>query len=180
MKPTVQRPDLGGPFPENLAIIMDGNGRWAQERGLRRVFGHREGIDSVREITTACARMGMTSLTLYAFSVENWKRPRVEIRYLMDPDLFPRRGGEPALERLLAEEERGNIVIGLLFVLLALVGVTILAVAVQRAKKRSVMTQEIAERQGRSKPKARVRDLETHEEKLELLEDRLEDLRDRR
>jgi len=83
VKESVQRPDLGGPFPENIAIIMDGNGRWAQERGLRRVFGHRQGIDSVREITTACARMGVASLTLYAFSVENWKRPRVEVRYLM-------------------------------------------------------------------------------------------------
>jgi undecaprenyl diphosphate synthase len=79
----IERPDLGGPFPENLAVIMDGNGRWAQERGMRRIHGHREGINSVREITTECARMGMTSLTLYAFSVENWKRPRVEIRYLM-------------------------------------------------------------------------------------------------
>jgi undecaprenyl diphosphate synthase len=79
----VQRPDLGGPFPENLAIIMDGNGRWAQERGMRRVFGHREGIASVREITTECARMGLSSLTLYAFSVENWKRPSIEVRYLM-------------------------------------------------------------------------------------------------
>jgi len=79
----VQRPDLGGPFPENLAIIMDGNGRWAQERGMRRVFGHREGIASVREVTTECARMGLSSLTLYAFSVENWKRPSIEVRYLM-------------------------------------------------------------------------------------------------
>ena len=79
----VERPDLGGPFPDDLAIIMDGNGRWAQERGMRRVFGHKEGIASVREITTECARMGMNSLTLYAFSVENWKRPSVEVRYLM-------------------------------------------------------------------------------------------------
>ncbi len=79
----VVRPDLGGPFPEHIAIIMDGNGRWAQERGLRRVFGHREGIASVREVTTECARMGVSSLTLYAFSVENWKRPRAEVRYLM-------------------------------------------------------------------------------------------------
>jgi undecaprenyl diphosphate synthase len=62
---------------------MDGNGRWAENRGLRRIFGHREGINSVREITTECATMGMQSLTLYAFSVENWKRPRVEVRYLM-------------------------------------------------------------------------------------------------
>ncbi len=79
----VVRPDLGGPFPEHLAVIMDGNGRWAQERGLRRILGHREGVDSVREITTECARMGVKSLTLYSFSVENWKRPRGEVRYLM-------------------------------------------------------------------------------------------------
>ena len=78
-KSRVVRPDLGGPFPEHIAIIMDGNGRWAEERGLRRVFGHREGIDSVREVTTECARMGVGSLTLYAFSVENWKRPRAEV-----------------------------------------------------------------------------------------------------
>jgi undecaprenyl diphosphate synthase len=82
-EPRSVRPDLGGPFPEHIAIIMDGNGRWAEERGLRRVFGHREGIDSVREITTECARMGVRSLTLYAFSVENWKRPKLEVRYLM-------------------------------------------------------------------------------------------------
>jgi undecaprenyl diphosphate synthase len=81
--PSRARPDLGGPFPEHVAIIMDGNGRWAEERGLRRVFGHREGIASVREVTTECARMGIASLTLYAFSVENWKRPRAEVRYLM-------------------------------------------------------------------------------------------------
>lgn len=62
---------------------MDGNGRWAEKQGMRRVLGHREGIDSVREITTECARMGVESLTLYAFSVENWKRPRAEVRYLM-------------------------------------------------------------------------------------------------
>jgi len=83
MTVTIERPDLGGPFPERIAIIMDGNGRWAQGRSLRRVFGHREGITSVREVTTSCARMGVLELTLYAFSVENWKRPRLEIRYLM-------------------------------------------------------------------------------------------------
>ncbi|MEW6072738.1 MAG: polyprenyl diphosphate synthase [Planctomycetota bacterium] len=83
-KETPVRPDFGGPFPEHIAIIMDGNGRWARQRGLRRVLGHREGIASVREITTECARMGVKSLTLYAFSVENWKRPRAEVRYLMD------------------------------------------------------------------------------------------------
>lgn len=82
-RPHVERPDLGGPFPEHLAIIMDGNGRWARRQGLPRVQGHRAGVRSVREITTACARMGVQSLTLYAFSVENWKRPAREIGYLM-------------------------------------------------------------------------------------------------
>ena len=62
---------------------MDGNGRWAERSGMRRIFGHREGVNSVRETTTECARMGIKSLTLYAFSVENWKRPRAEVRYLM-------------------------------------------------------------------------------------------------
>jgi undecaprenyl diphosphate synthase len=62
---------------------MDGNGRWARTRGWMRVRGHQEGIGSVREITTECARLGVKSLTLYAFSVENWKRPRKEIRFLM-------------------------------------------------------------------------------------------------
>ncbi len=82
-RPKVARPDFGGPFPEHIAVIMDGNGRWAQQRGMRRIWGHREGIRSVREITTECARMGVRSLTLYAFSVENWKRPSLEVRYLM-------------------------------------------------------------------------------------------------
>lgn len=82
-KPKVARPDFGGPFPEHIAVIMDGNGRWAELRALRRVLGHREGIKSVREITTECAAMGVKSLTLYAFSVENWKRPSAEVRYLM-------------------------------------------------------------------------------------------------
>src|SRR5688572_16110063 len=82
-RPEVSRPDFGGAFPEHIAVIMDGNGRWAQQRGMRRIWGHREGIASVREITTECARMGVRSLTLYAFSVENWKRPSLEVRYLM-------------------------------------------------------------------------------------------------
>ena len=79
----IERPDFDGAFPEHLAIIMDGNGRWAQRRTLRRVMGHKEGINSVREVTTECARMGVKSLTLYAFSVENWKRPSKEVRFLM-------------------------------------------------------------------------------------------------
>ena len=79
----ITRAEFGPEFPEHIAVIMDGNGRWAQSQGLRRVFGHREGIGSVREVTTECARLGVKSLTLYAFSVENWKRPSPEVRYLM-------------------------------------------------------------------------------------------------
>lgn len=62
---------------------MDGNGRWATERGKPRVFGHVAGVQSVRAVVTECARLGLGSLTLYAFSVENWKRPPAEVRYLM-------------------------------------------------------------------------------------------------
>ncbi|MBI3820121.1 MAG: isoprenyl transferase [Planctomycetes bacterium] len=75
--------DDGRP-PAHVAIIMDGNGRWAQQKGLIRVRGHRRGVDSVRAVTTECARLGVGSLTLYAFSVENWKRPQAEIRILMN------------------------------------------------------------------------------------------------
>ena len=82
-KARIVRPDFGGAFPAHIAIIMDGNGRWAEARGLQRILGHREGIASVREVTTECARMGVESLTLYAFSAENWKRPALEVRTLM-------------------------------------------------------------------------------------------------
>jgi undecaprenyl diphosphate synthase len=77
------RESLGGPFPEHIAIIMDGNGRWAEARGWMRVRGHKEGTNSVREITTAAAELGVKSLTLYAFSRENWKRPDLEVSTLM-------------------------------------------------------------------------------------------------
>ncbi|MFM1801802.1 MAG: hypothetical protein RJA81_1154 [Planctomycetota bacterium] len=70
-------------LPRHIAIIMDGNGRWAQERGLPRVFGHRRGIQSVRAVTEECRRLGVQNLTLYCLSVENWKRPQREIRFLM-------------------------------------------------------------------------------------------------
>ena len=79
----VVRPELDGPFPEHIAVVMDGNGRWAEERSKPRVFGHRAGVESVREVVTSCARMGVQSLTLYAFSVENWKRPEAEVGQLM-------------------------------------------------------------------------------------------------
>ena len=70
-------------LPRHVAIIMDGNGRWARKRGMRRVRGHRVGSDTVRAVTTECARLGMERLTLYAFSSENWKRPKREIDFLM-------------------------------------------------------------------------------------------------
>jgi undecaprenyl diphosphate synthase len=70
-------------LPAHVAIIMDGNGRWAAQRHLPRVEGHRAGIDSVRDVVETSARMGIGVLTLYAFSVENWKRPRAEISTLM-------------------------------------------------------------------------------------------------
>jgi undecaprenyl diphosphate synthase len=70
-------------LPSHVAIIMDGNGRWAAHRHLPRVEGHRAGIDSVREVVETSARLGIDVLTLYAFSVENWKRPRAEVNTLM-------------------------------------------------------------------------------------------------
>ena len=63
-------------IPASIGIIMDGNGRWAKRAGWERVKGHPAGIDSVRETARECARLGVEELTLYAFSVENWKRPR--------------------------------------------------------------------------------------------------------
>src|ERR1044071_1254045 len=70
-------------LPAHIAIIMDGNGRWAAQRHLPRVEGHRAGIDSVRDIVESSARLGIDVLTLYAFSIENWKRPRAEVNTLM-------------------------------------------------------------------------------------------------
>ena len=70
-------------LPRHVAIIMDGNGRWAGQRHLPRVEGHRAGIDSVRDVVETSARLGLDVLTLYAFSVENWKRPATEISTLM-------------------------------------------------------------------------------------------------
>ena len=73
-----------GALPRHVAIIMDGNGRWAKERGFPRVEGHRSGVDSVRDIVQACGQMNIPYLTLYAFSTENWKRPRAEVMVLMN------------------------------------------------------------------------------------------------
>src|SRR3989338_4318581 len=70
-------------IPKHIAIIMDGNGRWAARRGLPRVMGHRAGAKSVRKVVEACSKMGIKYLTLYAFSVDNWKRPHAEVNTLM-------------------------------------------------------------------------------------------------
>ena len=71
-------------LPEHIAIIMDGNGRWAKERGYDRIFGHQNGVISVRETTEAAAEIGIKYLTLYAFSTENWNRPQSEVDALME------------------------------------------------------------------------------------------------
>lgn len=70
-------------IPQHIAIIMDGNGRWAKERGLKRTAGHEQGAKTVRKITTHCAKIGVKYLTLYAFSTENWTRPKLEVEFLM-------------------------------------------------------------------------------------------------
>ncbi len=70
-------------LPQHIAVIMDGNGRWAKQQGKPRVFGHRNGVESVRQVTEACAELGVPYLTLYAFSTENWGRPRTEVDALM-------------------------------------------------------------------------------------------------
>ncbi|MGH7739257.1 MAG: isoprenyl transferase [bacterium] len=74
---------LKNQVPRHLAIIMDGNGRWAKKRGLPRIAGHRSGAESVREVVRLSGEIGVEVLTLYAFSTENWKRPRQEVRLLM-------------------------------------------------------------------------------------------------
>src|SRR5947199_1391475 len=70
-------------LPRHVAIIMDGNGRWAQQRGLPRIEGHRRGVQSVRNTIEECCRLGIGQLTLYCLSVENWKRPQAELDFLM-------------------------------------------------------------------------------------------------
>jgi undecaprenyl diphosphate synthase len=72
-----------GDVPRHIAVIMDGNGRWAKRRGMPRIAGHREGVNSVRDIVEACGQLGVKYLTLYAFSTENWSRPKEEVSLLM-------------------------------------------------------------------------------------------------
>lgn len=71
-------------LPQHVAVIMDGNGRWAKKKGAMRVFGHKNAIEAVRDTTEACAELGIKYLTLYAFSTENWNRPKAEVNALME------------------------------------------------------------------------------------------------
>ena len=70
-------------LPSHIAIIMDGNGRWAKEKGKNRIFGHSNGVESVRQVSECCAELGVKHMTLYAFSTENWNRPKIEVDILM-------------------------------------------------------------------------------------------------
>lgn len=85
----------GAALPRHVAIIMDGNGRWAQQRGLPRVEGHRQGVDTVRMVCETSVKLGIETLTLYCLSSENWKRPRAELDFLLT-----------LLERYLVEERQ--------------------------------------------------------------------------
>ncbi len=91
---------LPASVPRHIAIIMDGNGRWAEAQGLARVQGHVRGVDSVRTVSRTCAGLGVEVLTLYSFSAENWGRPRAEVEALME-DQWRRssRGPRNRLER---------------------------------------------------------------------------------
>jgi undecaprenyl diphosphate synthase len=94
-------------LPEHIAIIMDGNGRWAAQRHLPRVEGHRAGIDAVRDTVETAARLGLKVLTLYAFSIENWKRPAAEISTLM---LLLKRYLRSELKTLLTNDIRFRVI----------------------------------------------------------------------
>ena len=90
------------PPPRHIAIIMDGNNRWAKSRGLPSLAGHKAGVDSVREVITGCVEQGVEALTLFAFSSENWKRPAVEVKGLMELFMF-------ALDREVKKLHKNNI-----------------------------------------------------------------------
>lgn len=84
-------------LPRHIAVIMDGNGRWAQKQGAARVFGHKSAITSVRDVTEGCAELGVEYLTLYAFSTENWNRPKYEVNALMELLVYTIREELPTL-----------------------------------------------------------------------------------
>ncbi len=102
--PEIPAESLTTPMPAHVAIIMDGNGRWATKRGLPRTLGHREGVNKVREVTREAARLGIKVLTLYAFSTENWKRPEEEVGFLMN--LL-----EESLVKEIEELHKNNVVV---------------------------------------------------------------------
>ena len=79
-------------IPHHIAVIMDGNGRWAKKRGMSREYGHRAGRKSVKKIVESCIELGIKNLTLYAFSTENWNRPKIEIDFLMQLLLLSLKG----------------------------------------------------------------------------------------
>lgn len=99
-----------GPIPKHVAIIMDGNGRWAKKRGMPRVAGHRAGMKSVRNVTRAADDLGgIEALTLYSFSTENWKRPKEEINFLMSlPEEFIRTDLDELVQRNIQVRMLGN------------------------------------------------------------------------
>lgn len=94
-------------IPKHIAVIMDGNGRWAKERGLPRVAGHMRGANTVRSIVEACAELGVKALTLYTFSTENWKRPKEEVDALMN---MLKQNLDKELPRLLKNNIRFNTI----------------------------------------------------------------------
>ncbi|TAM45045.1 MAG: di-trans,poly-cis-decaprenylcistransferase [Gammaproteobacteria bacterium] len=94
-------PGQGG-LPQHVAVIMDGNGRWANRRGLPRIAGHRKGVERVRELVRTCGELRIPYLTLFAFSSENWRRPEQEVRLLLDLFLT-------ALEREIKKLHEGNV-----------------------------------------------------------------------
>ena len=94
-------------LPRHVAVIMDGNGRWARERGFDRSFGHRNGVRAVRQVVEACGNLGIEALTLYSFSSENWKRPEDEIGALMELCVAYAEGER---ERLVGENVRVRII----------------------------------------------------------------------
>ena len=80
-------------LPKHIAVIMDGNGRWAKKKGARRIFGHRNAVQAVRDVTECCGELGVKYLTLYAFSTENWSRPKEEVRGLVFKKIIRRDRG---------------------------------------------------------------------------------------
>ena len=81
---SLDKEQITDPYPKHIAIIMDGNGRWAKKLGKLRIFGHKNGTKAVRTTVETCAKIGIKYLTLYAFSTENWNRPKYEVKTLME------------------------------------------------------------------------------------------------